>query len=145
MAKEKLHIREAGYNDVSRLSSLVRNCYRDVAERFNLTSENCSKHPSNCTQGWIKKDFERGVVYYILERNDMPIGCVAFEKADPDLGYLERLAVLPEHRRNGFGKMLVEHIFDHAKALKMKSLSIGIISEQIELKSWYLTKASKIK
>jgi ribosomal protein S18 acetylase RimI-like enzyme len=130
-------MREADYHDLSLLANLIRDSYRDVAERFGLTSANCPKHPSNCTEGWIRKDFERGVAYYILERNSTPIGCVAFEKAARDLCYLERLAVSPAYRRNGFGKMLVEHICDQAKTRKISHISIGIIAEQTELKSWY--------
>jgi ribosomal protein S18 acetylase RimI-like enzyme len=137
MSSDKVHIRKADYYDLSLLAALIRDSYRDVAERFGLTSENCPKHPSNCTEGWIKKDFERGVVYYILERDCTPIGCVALEIAGSDLCYLERLAVSPAYRRNGFGKMLVEHIFDQAKNSKISRISIGIICEQTELKSWY--------
>jgi ribosomal protein S18 acetylase RimI-like enzyme len=130
-------MRKADHRDLSLLAAIIRDSYRDVAERFGLTSENCPKHPSNCTEGWIKKDFVRGVVYYILEHNYIPIGCVALEKAGSDLCYLERLAVSPAFRRNGFGKMLVEYIFDQAKTRKISRISIGIISEQTELKSWY--------
>ena len=137
MPSDKVHVRKADHHDLSLLATLIRDSYRDVAERFGLTPENCPKHPSNCTEGWIKKDFDRGVVYYILERNRTPIGCVALEKAGSDLCYLERLAVSPAYRRNGFGKMLVEHIFDQAKTRKISRISIGIISEQTELKSWY--------
>ena len=137
MSSDKVHLRKAGNHDLSLLATLIRDSYSDVAERFGLTSENCPKHPSNCTEGWIKRDFDRGVVYYILERNRTPIGCVALEIAGPDLCYLERLAVLPAYRRSGFGKMLVEHIFDQAKTSKINRVSIGIISEQTELKSWY--------
>ena len=42
-------IREAGFNDISLLAGLVRECFQDVAERFGLTLENCPKHPSHCT------------------------------------------------------------------------------------------------
>ena len=58
--------------------------------------------------------------------------------AGPDLCYLERLAVLPESRRKGFGKALVEHVFVRVKQLSAKQISIGIISKQTELKHWYL-------
>jgi N-acetylglutamate synthase-like GNAT family acetyltransferase len=130
-------IREAENRDISLLADIIRRAYRDVAVRFGLTSENCQKHPSNCDEGWIEKDLERGVVYYILECGTTPIGCVALEKTGSAVCYLERLAVLPAYRRNGFGRMLVEHIYDRAKTLKFATISIGIISEQTELKSWY--------
>ncbi len=137
MIVRTLHIRKAGSQDIPLLSGLIRDSFREVAERFGLTPENCPKHPSNCTDEWIEGDFARGVTYYILERNGTPVGCVALERDSPDLCYLERLAVLPQSRRNGFGKKLVNHVFIEAKALGITRVSIGIISEQAELKLWY--------
>ncbi len=133
-----LNIREADSNDISLLAGLVRECFRDVAERFGLTLENCPKHPSHCTDEWIEKDLARGITYYILENDVMALGCVAIEKASPDLCYLERLGVLPEARRNGYGRALVDHIISRANHIGAKQISIGIISDDTELKRWYL-------
>ena len=76
-------------------------------------------------------------MYYILENDAIPVGCVALEKANPDLFYLERLAVLPKNRQNGFGKTLVNHVLTIARNVGSKKIGIGIISEQTELKQWY--------
>ncbi len=137
METKATRIRPADSTDISILSALIRTSFRDVAERFALTPENCPKHPSNCTDGWIEGDIERGVTYYILEHSGVPVGCVALEEAGPDLFYLERLAVLPEEMRRGFGQTLVEHVLTEAKDLGGKQVSIGIISDQAELKRWY--------
>jgi ribosomal protein S18 acetylase RimI-like enzyme len=132
-----IDIRETNSADIPLLVRLIRDSYHDVAQRFGLTPENCPKHPSNCTDKWIEKDFDRGVTYYILESNNAPVGCIALEKTSSDVCYLERLAVLPEYRRNGFGKLLVDHVICQAKASGVKEISIGIIAEDIELKQWY--------
>ena len=132
------NIREANSDDISLLSGLIRQSYRDVAERFKLTPANCPKHPSNCTDEWIENDFARGVSYFILERRGIPAGCVAIEMADDHLCYLERLAVLPHERKKGLGSQLVEHIFHTARDFESKKISIGIIAAQTELKQWYL-------
>lgn len=137
MTAETTYIRAAGSADVPVLSGLIRVSFRDVAERFALTLENCPKHPSNCTDEWIENDLFRGVSYYILEHDGTPVGCVALEKANPDLCYLERLGVLPESRRKGFGKALVDHFFYEARAFGARQISIGIISDDTELKLWY--------
>jgi ribosomal protein S18 acetylase RimI-like enzyme len=137
MTAETTYIRAAGFADVSVLSGLIRVSFRDVAEKFALTLANCPKHPSNCTDEWIENDFARGVVYYILESDGTPVGCVALEKANPDLCYLERLGVLPQSRRKGFGKALVDHVFYEARAVGAKQIGIGIISDDTELKLWY--------
>ena len=134
---DQTQIIKAGLGDVPVLTGLICDAYRDVAQRFNLTPENCPKHPSNCTPQWFRKDFARGVSYFILENNQEPVGCAALEKPTTDLGYLERLAVLPDHRRRGFGRMLVDYVFDRAKAAGLKQISIGINAEQTDLLWWY--------
>ncbi len=132
-----MRIRLADSTDIPILSALIRTSFRSVAERFALTPENCPKHPSNCTDGWIQGDIERGVTYYILEHRGVPAGCVALEKAGSDLFYLERLAVLPEERQRGFGRTLVEHVLAEARNLDGKQVSVGVISDQAELRRWY--------
>ena len=132
-----MQIKVPSLKDVAILSGLIRNSYRDVAQRFDLTSENCPKHPSNCTDDWIRNDFDRGVSYYILEHNGQPAGCAALEMPESDLGYLERLAVIPADRRKGFGRRLVDHVFHQATASGIKKISIGIIAAQTDLKRWY--------
>jgi ribosomal protein S18 acetylase RimI-like enzyme len=130
-------IKTANVADVAILSGLVRDSYRSVAQRFGLTPENCPKHPSNCTDDWIRNDLDRGVSFYILENNGLPAGCLALENPEPGLGYLERLAVLPASRRNGFGRRLVDHVLRQAANSAIKKISIGIIAAQTELKIWY--------
>ena len=68
----------------------------------------------------------------------MALGCVAIEKAAVDLCYLERLAVLPEARRKGLGRALVDRFLLQARDIGAKQISIGIIADDVELKSWYL-------
>lgn len=130
-------IREADSNDTSLLAGLVRECFQDVAGRFGLTLENCPKHPSFCTDEWIKRDLARGANYYILENDVMALGCVAIEKAGSDLCYLERLGVLPEARHQGYGRGLVDHIIFRANRIGVKQIGIGIIADDVELKRWY--------
>ena len=137
MTCREIHIREASSADIPVLSGLIRNAYADVARRFDLTPENCPKHPSNCRDEWIENDFARGVIYYILQHKGTPVGSVALEKSGPHLCYLERLSVLPPSRRQGFGRALVDHVFSQARAFDAKQISIGIISEQADLKQWY--------
>ena len=132
-----MNIREATISDAETLSKIIRDSYQTVADRFGLNSSNCPKHPSNCTSEWVCSDFKRGVTYFLLVNNGKEAGCAALEKADLELCYLERLAVVPEYRNKGFGKSLVDYVFNEAKILGCKKISIGIISKQKELKNWY--------
>ena len=130
-------IRDANEADIDTLVTLLRSSFSDVAERFELTVENCPRNLAFCTKQRVKSDLDRGLRYYILEKDGRPCGCVAIEKAGPDVCYLERLAVLPEYRRKGYGKTLVNHIFDQAGNDGAQKVEIGIISEDTKLKNWY--------
>ena len=80
---------------------------------------------------------ERGVAYFAVENRDHVAGCVALKRANTDVAYLERLAVLPDQRSRGFGKALVEHALLEAKRLGANYVSIGIIAQHTELRDWY--------
>jgi N-acetylglutamate synthase-like GNAT family acetyltransferase len=130
-------IRICAKEDIQVLTETIRRSFRDVAERFGLTRENAPSHPSNCTVDWIRRHMERGVTYFAIENKNQVVGCVALEQANTDVCYLERLAVLPDHRRHGFGKALVNHALSESKLLGAHCVSIGIIAEHTELKNWY--------
>ena len=130
-------IRAGTQKDIAVLAEIIRSSFRDVADRFGLTQENCPKHPSNCTVDWIQGDMDRGVTYFIFEDDGLASGCVALEPAGSKLCYLERLAVRPPRRRRGFGRTLVEYVLAEAKRSGAHRVSIGVIAEQTELKSWY--------
>jgi N-acetylglutamate synthase-like GNAT family acetyltransferase len=130
-------IRQATDQDISLLATLIRDSFRDVAERFELTPENCPTHPSHCTPEWVETALAKGVNYYLLENDALPCGCVALEQARPEVCYLERLAVLPPFRNRGFGRALVNHVINEAKKLGLRRVEIGLISKHTELKEWY--------
>jgi len=134
---EPRKIRDATKEETVLLADIMRISFHDVAVRFGLTKETAPKHPSNCEPDWIKKDMDRGVTYFLLEENNQTCGCVAFEMMDNSLCYLERLAVLPQKRKQGFGGELVNHVFNAAKQSGAERVSIGIIAAQAELKRWY--------
>lgn len=130
-------IRICTKEDARVLAETIRRSFRDVAARFELTKENAPRHPSNCTVDWVRKDMKRGITYFGIENRNRVVGCVALQWANSEVCYLERLAVLPKHRRHGFGKALVEHGLSEAKRLGVSCVSIGIIAEHTELRDWY--------
>ena len=130
-------IRICTEEDTEVLTETIRRSFRDIAERFGLTQENGPSHPSNCTVDWIRKDLENGITYFAIENKNHVVGCVALEQANSEVCYLERLAVLPNQRRRGFGKALVSHVLSEVKLLGINYVSIGIIAEQTEVKDWY--------
>ena len=66
------------------------------------------------------------------------VGYMSLSKESDDIYELHNLAVLPEYRHNGLGKMLLDHAKETVKALGGKVIKIGIIEESTVLKNWYI-------
>lgn len=132
-----MKIKQASKSDISILVTLLRDSFRDVAQKFGLTIENCPKHVAFYTQERLASDLKRGMKYYILSKDDEPCGCVALKQAESEVCYLGRLAVLPKHRSKGYGKILVIHLFEQAKRTGAQRVEIGLISRDRKLKNWY--------
>ncbi len=124
--------------DAEIISAIISESNKDVAKEFGLNINNNPKHPSFCNKDWVLSDFNRGEEYFIYKNGEANIGCVAFENPKPSVAYLNRLSVLPQHRHNGVGEKLVNHVIRYAKNKDIHRISIGIIAEHIRLKKWYL-------
>lgn len=123
--------------DINVLVEMIKDSFLDVALRFGLNEQNSPTHPSNCRAEWLLREMNRGVIFYILENEGQPVGCVALEKISDEVCYLERLAVLPRHRRQGFGAGPVKHVLSEARLLNVYRVEIGMIAEHKELQDWY--------
>jgi N-acetylglutamate synthase-like GNAT family acetyltransferase len=130
-------IRESTGEDAPLLARLVREAFRDAADSFGITADNCPTHPSNCEPEWIESDFAKGRRYFILESAGEPCGCVALRRGAADRCHLARLAVLPAHRRQGFGGALVQRVLAEARLAGERLVELGVISDHAELRQWY--------
>jgi N-acetylglutamate synthase-like GNAT family acetyltransferase len=132
-----MQIREATTQDLGLLAMLVSESNKDVALKFGLNSDNCPKHPSFCTEAWVKADLARGERYFLLQYEETAVGCVAYERPNEEVAYLNRLSVLPAHRTKGTGTRLVHFILELARSSAAKTVSIGVIGEHTDLQRWY--------
>ncbi|SIS53243.1 GNAT family N-acetyltransferase [Neptunomonas antarctica] len=130
-------IREASISDAQLIATLISESNKDVARKFSITHQNNPKHPSFYTPEWVTSDFERGEIYFILELDNTPAGCVALEIPRPETAYLNRLSTIPAVRCCGVGEALVKHHFQQSKDKGVNEVSIGIIAAFEELKQWY--------
>jgi len=132
-----IRIKEADQELSSTLADLIRKSFKDVAVKFSLNKENCPTHPSNCTVDWIRDDFRKGKRYFILFKDRSPCGCIGLEKGKDEVCYLERLSVLPEYRKNGLGKRLVDYFEETARKENYQRIEMGVIKDHDELVDWY--------
>ncbi len=119
---------------------VIRISFITVAHDFNLNKENAPTNPAFITFNKLKELKDKGVKLYgfFNEINRKQIGVVAIEKANNALYYMEKLCVLPKFRHNGYGKELMDFVFEYVRKNNGNKVSIGIINENFILKNYYI-------
>ena len=117
---------------------VIHQSFHTVADQFGLTKGNCPKHTSFIPLSFLETQKNWGWHMYALYAGKKIIGYMSLSKEDDNTYELHNLAVLPEYRHNGFGKLLLDHAKDVVKALGGKVIKIGIIEESTVLKNWYI-------
>ena len=134
---ETLVIRQVwGGAELVRSARVIRDSFRTVAREFNLTRGNCPSHPSFISVAALR-DSAGKMAFFGGFLGGAQVGFVALETATGTLYYMERLAVLPRHRHNGYGAQLVRFVEGRVETGGGKTISIGIIDESTVLKDWY--------
>ncbi len=131
-------IREVNKNDLNECLEVIHQSFSTVAEQFGLTRENCPKHTSFIPIYFLETQMNWGWHMFALFSEDKIIGYVSLSKEDDNTFELHNLAVLPEYRHNGFGKLLLDYAKDVVKASGGNVIKIGIIEESTVLKNWYI-------
>jgi GNAT superfamily N-acetyltransferase len=118
---------------------VIKRSYATVAAEFGLTGENAPTNPAFLSQEQFSTYLEKEVVMFGLMKEDVLVGCTALEKSADreDCYYLERLAVLPEERHQGFGRQLLDFAVQAVRNRKGRRIEIGIIADHSLLKKWY--------
>ncbi len=117
--------------------NIIRNSFITVANDFNLTKENAASNPAFIEIDALDKMYEKNIDMFVVLEDSICIGFVAIEKADNELYYMEKLAILPEYRHKGYGKKVMDFVVNYVKDKDGKKISIGIINENEILKKWY--------
>ena len=130
-------IREIRQTEFDIAANVIRVSFATVAEEFSLTEQNCPSHTSFIKVDKLKNNFERGWLMYGLYCDGQLVGYVSLSQENDGIYELHNLAVLPEHRHEGYGKQLLEFCKNKIKALGCNKITIGIIEENTVLKNWY--------
>lgn len=130
-------IREVGKDELSECLAVIHQSFKTVADTFGLTRDNCPRHTSFIPLSFLESQMNWGWHMYALYSGEKIIGYMSLSKEGEDVFELHNLAVLPEHRHNGFGKLLLDHAKNAARSMGSKVIRIGIIEESSILKSWY--------
>jgi len=125
-------------NELQECLEVIQQSFSTVAEQFGLTPENCPKHTSFIPLVFLETQMNWGWHMYALYAGKKIIGYMSLSKEGDNVFELHNLAVLPEYRHKGFGKLLLDHAKGVVKTLGGSIIKIGIIEESVVLKNWYI-------
>ena len=74
-------------------------------------------YPSKSRHGFsVEQLLAEEVAFFVLRHDDAPAGCGGIKLFGAEYGELKRMYVRTNYRGLGFGKLLVNHLADHARA-----------------------------
>jgi len=132
-----MKIIEITKKNISSSANIIRSSFKTISDDFNLTIENNPTHGAFMKDEKLLEDYRKGIKMFGLFEDEIQIGFVELEHNDGVTFYLEKLAVLPEHRHKGGGKILMDYATKYVKESGGTAISIGIIYENKRLLNWY--------
>ena len=96
--------------------SIIRQSYHTVAESYGLPEENCVASGSFIKMDQLMGDFRRGVKLFGCLCDGVSAGYMQLEVTEPGKFTLDKVAVLPEYRRQGIAQELIIQAIDIAKS-----------------------------
>jgi len=125
--------------DIPVCASIVRQSFATVADEFGLTRENAATNAAFLEDDKLREDLDRGLVMIGLFDDATQVGFTELERNDGVTFFLEKLAVVPECRHRGGGKLLLDRAAEYVRQGGGKAISIGVIHENTQLVQWYET------
>lgn len=86
-------------------------------------------YPTKSRHGYsVEKLIAQAVAFFVLRHDDVPAGCGGIQLFGKEYGELKRMYVRPAFRGLGFGKLLLDHLADYARAhgIDLLRLETGI-------------------
>ena len=131
-------IKEIEEGDLNECLEVIHQSFGTVAAEFGLTKENCPKHTSFIPLYFLETQKNWGWKMYALYDVKKIIGYMSLSKEKDGSFELHNLAVLPEYRHKGFGKLLLDFAKEKVTSFGGSKIKIGIIEESTILKNWYI-------
>jgi GNAT superfamily N-acetyltransferase len=74
-------------------------------------------YPVTSRHGYsVEKLIAQAVAFFVLRDNDNPAACGGIQLFGTAYGEIKRMYVRPQYRGLGFGKLLLDHLADYARA-----------------------------
>lgn len=138
MSAAKKEIREITGEKLDKSVEIIRAGFGTVAEEMGYSEAIVPVFPAFIKIEHLKALKERGAVFFGAFVDGSQAGFIAVEKENDGNYHMKRLAVLPEYRHDGLGKMLIDHVIDYIKNKGYNTVHLAMADENPVLKKWYL-------
>jgi putative acetyltransferase len=90
-------------------------------------------YPVESRHGYsVKRLIEEEVAFFILRYNENAVACGGAKLFGSDYAEIKRMYVRPEFRGRGFGKIMITHLGEHARASGVYRLRLETGIHQLE-------------
>ena len=121
------------------VASIIRKSFKNQAEELGLTVEKHSGYAAFETSQKVKRRIGRGEHVFLAYVGEEPVGTITFsvDSKQPVNGYIERLAVLPEFRGNGYGRELMGYAEEQLRKASVVCVELAIVKQFKSLQEFY--------
>lgn len=131
-------IQQLNHDDEIRVcAQVIRDSFMTVANEYNITYESCPTYAAFRTFEDIKAIWESGVKMFALFEQGTQAGFVCIADNGGNSYIMGLLSVLPQYRHKGYGKKLMDFVYDYVKSQDGKKVQIWLMNENSILKEWY--------
>jgi GNAT superfamily N-acetyltransferase len=137
---ERPHLREATIDDARTIASLIRRSFSRQVDILEIRRSECPEYVGFETAEAVRGRMRRGGRVLVAELAGRLVGTVTYSLAGKSpKGDIGRLAVLPEHRGRGLGRVLMGAAEAALGQMGVVVVEVSIVAKFHRLRSYYET------
>jgi ribosomal protein S18 acetylase RimI-like enzyme len=132
-------------NNLKTITEILNKSFMTIANDFDYTIKDVYSFPVFIKENIIEDEIQKGLKMFVYRLRNKYIGCIGYVKETNELFKIKWLAVLPEYRHRGIGKILLKNMETIIKGLYGKIIEAHIANNNTILMEWYIRNGYKEK
>ena len=124
-------------NDSKIITHILNISFLAFAQEHNFTRKNAPNHLAYINSDTVEAWLNEGLKIYGYRIDDKIVACGGYSHKEDETYLIQRVATLPEHRKLGIGKKIMEYLESKIKNAGGKIAEIHVTDKNIVLREWY--------